>query len=65
MNDIVFVSGHLDITEAEFQQHYLLPLDAAVARGASFVVGDARGVDFLAQACLSFTDNQVTVFHNV
>jgi hypothetical protein len=35
-----FVSGHLDVTAAEFDAHYVPLLTAAVARGAAFVVGD-------------------------
>jgi hypothetical protein len=47
-----FISGHLDLSETEFQTYYVPPLDAAIASGASFVVGDARGADFMAQQYL-------------
>lgn len=45
----VFVSGHLDVTEAEFAEHYAAEIDKALASGDHFVVGDARGADALAQ----------------
>ena len=40
-----FVSGHLDLTCAEFDAHYRPAIDKALAAGDSFVVGDARGAD--------------------
>lgn len=62
MKKVYFVSGHLDITTEEFEQHYVPRLDAAVKEGASFVVGDAKGVDFIAQHHLALCD-RVTVYH--
>ena len=44
-----FVSGHLTLSEAEFNAHYRPVIDAALARGDSFVVGDARGTDVMTQ----------------
>ena len=58
-----FVSGHLDITEREFIDHYVPHLKVAVENGDDFVVGDAKGADFMAQEWLSFYDRTVTVFH--
>lgn len=46
---IAFISGHLDLTQAEFDEHYKARIDAAIAVGDDFVVGDARGADSLAQ----------------
>ena len=69
---VFFISGHLDLTEAEFEQHYVPLLEAANDAeddyGPSrFVVGDARGADALAQKWLSehllSGDPVVTVFH--
>ena len=48
-----FVSGHIDLTEAEFASHYKPRIDAAFARGHRFVVGDAAGCDAMAQSNLS------------
>jgi len=59
-----FVSGHLELSPAEFADHYEPQLRAALAEGAAFVVGDARGCDALTQA---FLDREgctaVLVFH--
>lgn len=63
---VAFISGHLDLTQAEFDEHYKSRIDAAIAAGDSFVVGDARGADAMAQAWLSNTLGvviRVTVFH--
>jgi hypothetical protein len=58
-----FVSGHLDLTEDEFREHYVPRLRDAVAAGAAFVVGDARGCDAMVQAYLHAAGASVTVFH--
>ena len=47
-----FISGHLDLTPEEFRIHYKPNLDGALEEGASFVVGDARGADHMAQSYL-------------
>lgn len=60
---VAFVSGHLDLTPAEFEQHYAPALTELLRAGASFVVGDARGADALAQAWLAEQSADVTVFH--
>lgn len=58
-----FISGHLDLTAAEFEAHYRPALDAALAVGAAFVVGDARGADALAQNHLLGKTTAVVVYH--
>jgi hypothetical protein len=58
-----FVSGHLDLSEAEFDMHYRPALDEALARGDSFVVGDARGTDSLTQHYLLGKNAAVVVYH--
>lgn len=60
---IYFISGHLDITEEEFNSHYVAMIDAALESGGHFVVGDARGADTMAQQYLFGKTNNVTVFH--
>jgi len=60
---ICFVSGHLDLTPEEFEQHYVPQLAQAVQDGCSFVLGDAKGADAMAQLWLSNTIAEVTVFH--
>lgn len=56
-----FISGHLDLTEAEFAEHYVPRLAACVEEGAAFVVGDARGCDRMTQ--LFLRGAHVRVFH--
>jgi hypothetical protein len=58
-----FISGHLDLTGAEFDAHYRPAIDEALARGDSFVVGDARGTDALTQAYLLGRTTAVVVYH--
>ena len=47
-----FISGHLDLTETEFNEHYQPKLKMAVATGGYFIVGDSRGADAMAQSYL-------------
>ena len=59
-----FISGHLDLTATEFAEHYAPQIASAIAEGASFVVGDARGCDRMAQIYLREAGAQnVRVFH--
>ena len=61
-----FISGHRDITESEFQEHYVPILDKAIKDGDSFVVGDYYGVDIMAQNYLASNGvdkERVTVCH--
>jgi hypothetical protein len=60
----IFVSGHLDLTVAEFDEHYAPRLRAALAEGAFIVVGDARGTDAMTQAlCRDAGYRHVVVYH--
>jgi hypothetical protein len=58
-----FVSGHLDLTPAEFDAHYRPGIDKAWAGGDSFVVGDARGADTMTQNYLLGKTTAVVVYH--
>ena len=58
-----FISGHLTLSEAEFNEHYRPSIDAAITAGDSFVVGDARGTDALAQEYLHGKTDSVVVYH--
>jgi len=60
---VAFVSGHLNLTDAEFEAHYVPTLDRALAAGDSFVTGDARGADLLAQRYLLARSASVVVYH--
>lgn len=64
-----FVSGHRDITEEEFNKHYV-PLLVEILnsnRYASFVVGDCKGVDKMAMDFLSNAAKngniKLTIYH--
>lgn len=63
------ISGHLDLTPAEFEAHYMPRLQEAITAGHSFVVGDAPGADAMAQAFLfvhmplALYRERVTVYH--
>lgn len=61
----VFISGHLDLTQQEFDEHYDLQIRLAVLAGAHFVIGDARGTDTMAQSHLTrhAKRDDVYVFH--
>lgn len=59
----VFISGHRDLTRAEFDLHYLPRLRQAVEQGCDFVVGDAPGCDALAQAYLRACGSQSVIVY--
>ena len=42
------ISGHTDLDPVVFQARYHAPLNSALARGDSFILGDAAGTDTLA-----------------
>lgn len=64
---IAFISGHLNVTEAEFSEHYVGKLETAMNLGHHFVVGDARGADNFAHNMLlrvfAEEPKRVTVYH--
>jgi hypothetical protein len=62
---VAFVSGHLDLTPDEFQEHYVPKLQKAIAQNHNFVVGDARGADALTQGFLAYIlpKERVKVYH--
>jgi len=64
---IAFISGHLDLTPEEFDEHYKPFIDAAVFHGNKMVVGDAKGADAMAQEYIKSIGNNVyelvTVYH--
>lgn len=61
---MVFISGHLDLTEEEFCAHYKLKIDETIQQNKWFIVGDAPGADAMAQKYL-YEQNimNVIVFH--
>lgn len=67
MKKTLFISGHLDLTQEEFDLHYAPTIRSAYASGHSFVVGDAKGCDLMAQQLLhdldAGSDPTFTVYH--
>lgn len=60
---INFISGHLDLSKAEFDEYYRPQIDNALAKNQGFVVGDARGADTIAQHYLLGKTEAVVVYH--
>ncbi len=61
---ICFISGHLDLSEQEFSEHYAQPVLEAIQKGAEFVIGDCRGCDTIAQQFLHDQHvTNVTIYH--
>lgn len=63
---IAMISGHLDLTWPEFNQHYVPLIDEAIAAGHHFVIGDAPGADAMAQGYLARHkrhESHVTVYY--
>ena len=61
---IVFISGHLDLTEEEFQKHYVTLIQKHIDDNDMFLVGDAKGCDLMAQNYISQNaDCQIYVYH--
>jgi hypothetical protein len=60
---IFFISGHLSLTQDEFDIHYKPFIVEALCHNSSFVVGDAKGADTLAQTYLFGKTDRVVVYH--
>jgi len=63
---IYFISGHLDLSPELFIKHYLNQLHEAINSGGKFIMGDAKGVDLMAQEYLleqSVGFDRITVYH--
>ena len=45
---IALISGHTDLSEADFSRHYRLQLISALDQGHHFILGDAAGADAFA-----------------
>jgi hypothetical protein len=63
--NIAFISGHIDLTQEEFDQYYKNKIDEAITKKHSFVIGDARGADALAQEYLInlIPKEKVKIYH--
>ena len=65
---IYFVSGHIDLTQEEFNKYYAPEIEKVLEKDpwAKFVVGDCKGVDTMAQELLRYLvkdPKSVTVHH--
>jgi hypothetical protein len=64
---ILYICGHLDLTQEEFNEYYLPVINACVYTAWNFIVGDADGVDKFAQEFLDskllMQKKRVTVYH--
>ena len=63
MGNIYFISGHLDLTEDEFNLYYKPIIDEALKNECEFIIGDARGADTMAQQYLFNKTDKVIVYH--
>jgi len=63
MDKFCFISGHLDLTEEEFDKHYSARILNAIKMKWSFVVGDAKGADLMAQRFIKQHGGLALVFH--
>lgn len=64
MSQIYFISGHLDLTEQEFEKYYVEKINFAISNECSFVIGDAKGADLLAQKYLTNCISNNLTFHD-
>lgn len=60
---VIYVCGHLDLTEEEFYEHYAGQFGWHILGGDLFVIGDAPGADFLSQKYLYSYGANVIVYH--
>lgn len=61
---IAFISGHLDLTDEEFNEFYIPQIEKSINQGHFFVVGDAMGADTMAQKLLAnYNSVYVEVYH--
>jgi len=64
MPNTYFISGHLNLTKKEFEEHYIPKIDEALLdENASFIMGDCKGGDTMAQEYLHNKTDKVTVYH--
>jgi hypothetical protein len=59
---IAFISGHLDLTAEEFDEHYASRIFVAECQGHKFVVGDARGTDSFAHQMID-DKSLLSIYH--
>ncbi len=45
LDNTCFISGHTDLTQKEWDEHYKEKIDKAIESGCNFIVGDSNGTD--------------------
>ena len=62
---VYFISGHRNLSKEDFDKYYVPKINEAISEGASFVIGDYEGVDYMAQEYLgnNYDHSKVTVYH--
>ena len=63
---VTFISGHCNITQSEFTEHYRDTIqEASKDPNTQFVVGDCKGVDIMAQQLLLSLvgPDRISVYH--
>lgn len=64
----IFISGHLDLTEEEFKEHYIPLIQKHIDANDTFLIGDAKGCDLMAQNYIASKiknsgHNRVCIYH--
>lgn len=64
MDKTCFISGHLDLSQEEWDTHYKEPIDKAIEMGCNFIVGDAKGADYISSSYLKERGvSNVIIYH--
>ena len=69
LDKVYFISGHKEISEAEFEFTYIPYINRVMAQveDVRFIIGDCSGTDFMAQNYLvdiaGFDPSRITVYH--
>lgn len=66
--NIAFISGHINISDEEFNKHYTNKIDEAINNNHKFVIGNANGADSLAFSYLlnkGVDPKNITIYYYV
>jgi len=62
--ETAFISGHLDLTQEEFNDHYKPLIQKAIDLKHNIIVGDAKGADKMSQEFLKDMNYSIVIlFH--
>jgi hypothetical protein len=66
MSKTYFISGHLDLSQEEFDANYKDRIVNAINNNSNFVIGESRGADSLGQKLLSvYTKKDLSLYDRV